>query len=185
VTKLRLSLGPILLLLVALMIVACGADDASDEVASDEVASDEVASDEMASDEMASDEMASDMGDMAMGGAPEGLDTSTERMTENGLFHVSVSSNLDPLALNEIHSWTVHVETADGQAVEGAEIAVDGGMPEHNHGFPTTPAITEELGGGDYLLDGVKFSMAGWWELKLTIGDGEQADDITFNLVLP
>ena len=58
-------------------------------------------------------------------------------------------------------------------------------MPEHNHGFPTAPEITEELGGGDYLLDGVKFSMAGLWELKLAIADGDQVDEITFNLVLP
>jgi hypothetical protein len=125
------------------------------------------------------------MGGMAMGSAPEDLDTATDKMTEAGLFHVSVSSDLDPLTLNEIHSWTVHVETADGQAVEGAEIVVDGGMPEHNHGFPTTPEITEELGGGDYLLDGMKFSMAGWWELKLDIDDGDQSDRVTFNLVLP
>jgi hypothetical protein len=126
-----------------------------------------------------------EMGDMDMGSGPEDLDTSTEKMTDNGHFHVSVSSNMDPLVLNEIHSWTVHVETADGQVVEDAQIGVDGGMPEHNHGFPTTPEITEELGDGDYLLEGVKFSMAGWWELKLNIDDGDQADQITFNLVLP
>jgi hypothetical protein len=126
-----------------------------------------------------------EMDGMAMGGAPEGLDTSTTKMTDDGLFHVSVTSNLDPLTLNEIHSWTVHVETPDGEAVEKAEITVDGGMPEHNHGFPTAPEITEELGGGDYLLDGVKFSMAGWWELKLAIAGGDQADEVTFNLVLP
>jgi hypothetical protein len=127
---------------------------------------------------------ACDSDDMAMG-SPEGLDMATEKMSDRDLFHVSVSSNLDPLVLNEIHSWTVHVETPDGQAVEGAQISVDGGMPDHNHGFPTTPSITEELGGGNYLLDGVKFSMAGWWELKLNIDDGDQADDVTFNLVLP
>ena len=158
-TRIRLLLVPLLLAMLALSIVACGAD------------------------EMATDN-ADDMDDMAMSAGPEGLDTSTEKLSENGLFRVAVSSNLDPLALNEIHSWNVHVETADGEAVEGAEIAVGGGMPEHNHGFPTTPEITEELGGGDYLLEGVKFSMAGWWELKLAITAAGQADDITFNLIL-
>jgi len=171
VTKFRLFLIPIVLLLVALMAVACGSDEAAME--------DEAEMEEMA---MEGDD---DMGDMAMGSASEGLDTSTEKMSDSGLYHVSVSSNLDPLTLNEIHSWIVHVETADGQAVEKAQITVGGGMPEHNHGFPTAPEITEEMGGGDYLLDGVKFSMAGWWELKLNIDDGDQADDITFNLVLP
>jgi hypothetical protein len=57
-------------------------------------------------------------------------------------------------------------------------------MPEHNHGFPTEPEITE-ASGGDYLLEGVKFSMAGWWELKLDITAGDQSDTVTFNVVLP
>lgn len=125
------------------------------------------------------------MEDMAMEGMPEDLDTSTTRMTEGGAFQVSVSSNLDPPEINEIHSWAIHLETADGQAVENAQITVDGGMPQHNHGFPTAPEVTEELGGGDYLLEGVKFNMTGWWELKLAITAGDQADDVTFNLVLP
>jgi hypothetical protein len=128
-------------------------------------------------------EPTSEMSDMAMD-SPDDLDTSTEKMSEASAFMVAISSNMDPLDLNEIHSWTIHVETPDGAAVEGAEIAVDGGMPEHNHGFPTMPEVTEELGDGDYLLEGVKFSMAGWWELKLAITAGDQSDDITFNLVL-
>lgn len=128
-------------------------------------------------------EPTSEMADMAMD-SPDELDTSTEKMSEAGAFNVAVSSNMDPVELNEIHSWTIHVETPDGSAVEGVEIAVDGGMPEHNHGFPTTPEVTEELGDGDYLLEGVKFSMAGWWELKLAITAGDQSDNITFNLVM-
>ena len=126
-----------------------------------------------------------EMPGMTMPDVPEDLDTSTTRMTDEGAFQVSVSSNLDPLELNEIHSWTIHIETPEGEAVEDAELVVDGGMPQHNHGFPTVPEVSEELGGGDYLLEGVKFSMSGWWELKLDITAGDQTDSITFNLVLP
>jgi hypothetical protein len=186
-----LYLIAVVLLLAAMVVVACSSDETTVE---DDAQMAEGTMDnsnemeemgEMPMDEVDETGSAGEMGDMTMGGAPEGLDTSTDRMTDEGLFHVSISSNLEPLVLNEIHSWTVHVETADGQPVENAQISVDGGMPEHNHGFPTTPEITEELGGGDYLLEGVKFSMAGWWELKLNIDDGDQADRITFNLVLP
>ena len=166
--RIRSLLILVFLLLVALAVVACGSDESAADM----------------EEEMAMDE-GDEMEDMAMGGAPEGLDTSTEKMTDDGLFRVSISTALDPLILNEIHGWTVHVETADGEAVEGAEITVDGGMPEHNHGFPTAPEIVGETGGGDYLLEGVKFSMAGWWELKLGIAAGEQSDNVTFNLVLP
>ena len=34
-------------------------------------------------------------------------------------------------------------------------------MPEHNHGFPTAPRVTENLGEGDYLLEGMRFNMGG------------------------
>jgi len=147
-------------LLVALLAVACSSDEP---------------------EETPTPEMAA----MAMPDTPGDLDMATTKLTEDELFQVTISSNLDPLSLNEIHSWTVHVETADGEAVENAEIAVDGGMPDHNHGFPTAPEITEEIGGGEYLLEGVKFSMAGWWELKLDITAGEQSDSVTFNIILP
>jgi hypothetical protein len=157
--RFRLPLIPIAFLLLTLLISACAAGKADTPTPA--------------------------MEDMAMAGVPEDLDTSTTRMTEQGAFQVSVSSNLDPPDINEIHSWTIHLETPDGQAVENAQIAVDGGMPQHNHGFPTAPEVTEELGGGDYLLEGVKFNMAGWWELKLAVSAGDQTDDVTFNLVLP
>jgi hypothetical protein len=147
-------------LLVALLAVACSSDEP---------------------EETPTPEMAA----MAMPDTPGDLDMATTKLTEDELFQVTISSNLDPLSLNEIHSWTVHVETAGGEAVENAEIAVDGGMPDHNHGFPTAPEITEEIGGGEYLLEGVKFSMAGWWELKLDITAGEQSDSVTFNIILP
>jgi hypothetical protein len=115
---------------------------------------------------------------------PSDLDTSTSKMSNGELFEVTVSSNMEPLVLNEIHSWTVHIDDADGQAVEGAEIGVAGGMPQHNHGFPTEPRITEELGAGDYLLEGVKFSMAGWWEMKLDINSGSSSDTVVFNIII-
>ena len=115
---------------------------------------------------------------------PSDLDTSTTKESDNGIFEISVTSNMDPLDINEIHSWIVHVDDANGTVVEGATIVVDGGMPQHNHGFPTEPQITEELGDGDYLLDGVKFSMVGWWELKLDISSGSDSDTVTFNIIL-
>ena len=44
-----------------------------------------------------------------------------------------------------------------------AAITVDGGMPQHGHGFPTRPRVTRDLDDGTYLLEGMKFSMTGWW----------------------
>lgn len=112
------------------------------------------------------------------------LDTSTEKLTENGSFNVSFKSELDPITIGSIHSWVLHIETADGQPVEGASIFVDGGMPEHGHGLPTAPEVTQDMGNGDYLVEGLKFQMGGWWEVKFRITAGEVEDNVTFNLVL-
>ena len=62
-----------------------------------------------------------------------------------------------------MHQWTLHVERADGTPVDDATITVDGDMPQHGHGMPTQPQVTENLGNGDYLVDGLKFQMGGWW----------------------
>lgn len=116
--------------------------------------------------------------------APTGLDTATERLTDGELFRVAFSSDLDPVAINQMHSWTLTVETADGQPVENATITVDGGMPQHGHGLPTRPQVTDYLGDGKYRVEGLRFQMGGWWEVEFDISAAGQNDAITFNLVL-
>jgi hypothetical protein len=71
-----------------------------------------------------------------------------------------------------------------GQAVDGATITVDGGMPEHGHGLPTKPRVTKNPGNGMYVIEGVRFNMGGWWEFKLAIAGKAGADTVTFNLAL-
>ena len=72
-------------------------------------------------------------------------------------------------AINQMHSWILHVETDQGVPIEEAIIDVEGGMPAHDHGLPTKPRVTEELGNGDYRLDGMRFHMSGSWEIVLTV----------------
>jgi hypothetical protein len=112
------------------------------------------------------------------------LNTDTTRTTNNGAFVVSFKSELDPIAIGSMHSWILHVETADGQPVEGATILVDGGMPDHGHGLPTSPQVTQDLGDGDYLVEGLRFQMGGWWEVKFNISANGVEDNVTFNIVL-
>ena len=81
----------------------------------------------------------------------------------------SIKSKQNPLVVNQFHSWVVHVETPEGKAVENANIKISGGMPAHKHGFPTSPRITKYFGNGDYLLEGVKFSMPGPWVMRLKV----------------
>lgn len=115
---------------------------------------------------------------------PSELDVSTTRTTYSKKYIVSFTSNLDPIAINKIHSWEVLLKTPDGAPVNDAKITIIGGMPMHHHGMPTAPRVTKNLGQGKYLLEGMKFSMTGWWELKIQIDAGTQQDNVTFNLIL-
>lgn len=112
-------------------------------------------------------------------------DWQATQATESGAYRVTVKPGLDPIVINRIHEWTLHVETAEGRAVENATILVDGGMPEHQHGLPTRPEVTEDLGNGDYRVEGMKFNMTGYWELQVSVEAGGIRDVATFELVLP
>ena len=112
------------------------------------------------------------------------MDLSTERLTENGAFRVAVEPDVNPVPLSKLHTWTLHVETADGRPVDDASIVVDGGMPDHGHGLPTRPAVTQALGGGDYRVEGMKFQMPGWWIVSFEVAAGQGADRVVFNLML-
>lgn len=91
---------------------------------------------------------------------------------------------LEVLQLRKLQTVRMLVLDATGRPVEGARISVDGGMPEHGHGLPTQPRVERYLGGGMYDIEGLRFSMGGWWELKLAIESDRGADQVTFNLSL-
>ena len=101
-----------------------------------------------------------------------------------GEFSVTYSAPADGIEINRMHSWVLHVTDAAGEPVTGAVIEVSGGMPEHDHGLPTAPRVTEELGEGSYRLDGVRFHMRGYWEMTFTITAGEAQDTVVIALEL-
>jgi len=115
---------------------------------------------------------------------PSGLNLSLDRPTIQDRYHVAIQSLADPIAINKMHAWEIRLRSPSGEAVSGARISVDGGMPEHGHGLPTQPRVTRELGEGRYLLEGMKFSMPGWWEIKLKVVAASGSDDVTFNTII-
>jgi hypothetical protein len=110
------------------------------------------------------------------------MDMSVTQLSHKKLFSVTYESLLDPLRINRIHSWKLTVKTADGEPVTGADITVDGDMPEHGHGLPTQPEVTQEVGEGVYLIEGLKFSMPGLWVMDFHIQKNDQKDTVTFNI---
>jgi len=105
------------------------------------------------------------------------------RISTNGLYEATIEPT-EPLKVRRMHTVKLKVGTVGGTAVDGAEIVVDGGMPQHGHGLPTKPRVTRPLGEGVYQVDGVKFNMGGWWELKFRIASSVGTDSVVFNLDL-
>ncbi|MES2976843.1 MAG: FixH family protein [Pseudomonadota bacterium] len=115
---------------------------------------------------------------------PVDLDISLDKTTQAGLYRISLTPPERPPAINQMHSWKIKLATQDGVAVKGATFMVDGGMPQHGHGLPTQPRITAAFEDGTYTLEGMKFSMSGWWEIKLALAASQGPDTVTFNTVV-
>lgn len=115
---------------------------------------------------------------------PADLDLALTHATVEKKFVVTLQPPATPAEINQIHSWRIQVTSPTGVPIIHARIAVDGGMPQHGHGLPTRPQATREVVDGTYLLEGMKFSMTGWWEIKLTIQSADGSDQVTFNTVV-
>lgn len=115
---------------------------------------------------------------------PSDLDLSLAKASEAGLYVAAMAPVQEPVTVGPMHAWVVTLQDAQGLPVDGAAIHIDGGMPQHGHGLPTAPAVTEALGEGRYLVEGMRFNMGGWWEIDLAIEGTPGSDAVTFNLVL-
>jgi hypothetical protein len=106
-----------------------------------------------------------------------------EWVTSRGVYTVSFESSLEPIEINQIHSWILHI-TSNGKPVTGASLTVTGGMPAHDHGMPTRPRVTAELGNGEYRLEGMRFHMGGDWEVSIEIKANGKTDTVVVMLTL-
>jgi hypothetical protein len=57
-------------------------------------------------------------------------------------------------------------------------------MPEHDHGLPTQPRVTEEINPGTYLLEGVRFHMPGKWSMVISIETEENLSTVSLDFDL-
>ncbi len=115
--------------------------------------------------------------------ASPAADAATTRWSEKRAFRVHYDSSPTPVPLLALHSWTLMVVDADERPVADARITVLGGMPAHAHGLPTVPQV-KSLGGGRYLIEGLKFHMPGAWVVAFRIKAGTVTDSVRFELEL-
>ncbi len=117
-------------------------------------------------------------------GQPVGAGDIAFQSTVAGHYEVRFDSQPKPIVINQIQSWVMSVRTGDGLCVKGAEITVVGGMPEHNHGFPTVPLVRPGANDCEYLVEGLRFHMSGRWEMSFNIKAGAKTDTLMVSLDL-
>ena len=108
----------------------------------------------------------------------------TSAWTEKRMYRVAWTSTPSPVPLLSLHAWTITITDAAHEPVDDARVTVLGGMPAHAHGLPTTPSV-RALGGGTYLVEGLKFHMPGAWVVAFRIKAAAGIDAVSFPLELP
>jgi hypothetical protein len=103
-------------------------------------------------------------------------------LSEQGLYQIALRPAVDPIPLGQLHDWILHVETLQGAVFTPSLLTIDGGMPQHKHGFVTDPRVTRELGKGDFLVEGVKFHMPGEWTINIRIVGPAGGDAASFKI---
>ncbi len=106
-----------------------------------------------------------------------GCSKSVTKTTENGVFRVSIigKGKIVRYGRNEV---MLKVADEQGRGVEGATIEITPWMPEHGHGAPWAPAVTEQ-GRGAYKAV-FPIVMLGNWELKIRVKKDNREDTALF-----
>jgi hypothetical protein len=80
--------------------------------------------------------------------------------------------------------WTITVANAQGVPSKDCQVEFDGTMPEHGHGLPTAPRVVPSAEPGRYRVEGVRFSMAGYWQLDVAAKCDSSLARARFDLTL-
>ncbi|MEO1574865.1 MAG: hypothetical protein AAFU65_07885, partial [Pseudomonadota bacterium] len=84
---------------------------------------------------------------------PDAATSTWSGSTQDGLYRLALAPREGPALIGEYQDWVVEVRDAGGAAQYPVRVVLDGGMPEHGHGLPTRPQVSEYLGDGRYLVE--------------------------------
>lgn len=104
---------------------------------------------------------------------------------ENGFTISIMDSDNAPPAKGD-NSWRVKLTDATDMALSGMTIKSTTWMPDHSHGSPVVPTLTDE-GAGEYTIAPVNLFMPGYWEITLSAVDPGEAgpdDDMIMDSVV-
>ncbi|MFD2647359.1 auxin-binding protein [Devosia albogilva] len=98
------------------------------------------------------------------------------QLSTKGLYRVSLKPRLEPVPIGEVHSWLVEVTEPQGGQID-VEVRFAGEMPGHGHGLSAAAEVTYDEVAERHIVEGVRFSMAGNWLLRVDI-TGPAGDDM-------
>lgn len=107
-----------------------------------------------------------------------------QQRSERSHFVARLRPHDGDIDIGVFEKWILELRAADGAPVDQARIAIGGGMPGHGHGLPTQPLVTDYLGDGQYLIEGVRLSMAGRWILAFGVETQRARDRLIFEMVV-
>lgn len=87
-------------------------------------------------------------------------------------------------ATGPFQNCTVSFSNLQGAAIIPDTLLIDGGMPLHGHGLPTSPLLTRPYQSDIYRIDGLKYNMPGAWLLGFKISADQGDDKIIFDFVI-
>jgi len=119
---------------------------------------------------------------MTQSSSPQGIDYSTSRVSDNGLYTISYKTIGGAIKINRPQSWEVTVSDTDGNKVNDAKMILTGKMVENDHGLPVHPVITRAGFEGLYRVDNMQFDTPGLWVITFDVMAGEKPDNVSFNL---
>lgn len=101
--------------------------------------------------------------------------------TEQGYYRIDVQFT-SPVHVGKNTMKLLIKDPESGNAIaKKLTIEVVPWMAAHEHGIREVPVVTV-FGTGNYLVDGIHFSMPGDWEVYLKIIDGQKEDTAVFNV---
>ena len=99
-----------------------------------------------------------------------------------GRLHGEVVSHPD-LVSGTNQRWTVRLTTPAGTGIDSAPVAVEAYMPETGERMLPVPSV-RFVGNGRYVIEGLRFSRTGWWNVGLAVRFAFGGDSLAFNLIL-
>ncbi len=117
------------------------------------------------------------------GGDTATFDTTTMSDTDGGVFHVTYTTDPDPIVESEEFAITFVVyDAADTSTpLTDTTVAAEGWMPVHGHGMNVTPVASQNTD-GSWTVAPFQFHMSGHWEIPVDVSQATETDTVTFHV---